>query len=237
MDVVLVCEPRVVLVAYTVPAFPAEDGYPFSGWVRTLPDAVGAEHLVEFAGRVCYQSWNRPNPATARTEDYIRNIVDHEHFSVLEHASFSVYIDGISRACSHQLVRHRHFSFSQLSHRFVRPDVLRIVVPPLYRHDPDAISQIQSVAEQAARVYSSLSARGKKVLNEAARAVLPHMVETALVMTGNLRSWREFFDKRLSLHADAEIREVASKCYDIASEIAPSVFPAREAALWRVESA
>lgn len=75
--------------------------------------------LVEFAGRACYQSWSKPNPKTATNAGYIKHIIDVGHFSVLEHASVSFYITGLSRSCTHELIRHRHFSYSQLSQRYV----------------------------------------------------------------------------------------------------------------------
>jgi thymidylate synthase (FAD) len=236
MDVELVFGPRVVLVAATSPIFMVADAkdYPFGGWLDNVFSELNgapfsAEHILEFAGRNCYQSWNRPNPKTARTDDYIRNIISQQHFSVLEHVSFTVYIDGISRSCSHQLVRHRHFSFSQLSHRYVRPDKLRVVVPPRYRNDPVALKVLERAAEDAVLAYAALTASSspgssKKSINEAARAVLPHMIETSIVVTGNLRAWREFFEKRLSPSADAEIREVAVKCLEIAKKVSPTVF-------------
>jgi len=236
MDIELVFGPRVVLIAATSPLFVVADAkdYPFGRWLDDVfSELNGApfsvEHILEFAGRNCYQSWSRPNPRTARTADYIRNIISQQHFSVLEHASFTVYIDGISRSCSHQLVRHRHFSFSQLSHRYVRPDKLRVVVPPRYRNDPVALKVLERAAEDAALAYAALTASSstgssKKSVNEAARAVLPHMLETSIVVTGNLRAWREFFEKRLSPSADAEIREVAVKCLEVAKKVSPTLF-------------
>ncbi len=236
MDIELVFGPRVLLVAATAPIFVHTSDaaeYPFWQWIEsTSTDLNGkpfsAEHVLEFAGRNCYQSWSKPNPKTANTADYIRNIVKQRHFSVLEHASFTVYIDGISRSCSHQLVRHRHFSFSQLSHRYVRPDKIRVVVPPKYRNDPVAIKVLERAAEDAALAYAALTASSspasKKSVNEAARAVLPHMLETSIVVTGNLRAWREFFEKRLSPSADAEIREVAVRCLEVAKKVSPTVF-------------
>ncbi len=83
-------------------------------------DADGGEALVEFAGRACYQSWAKPNPRTATNGGYLKHLLAVGHDSVLEHATVTFYITGISRSCTHELIRHRHFSFSQLSQRFVR---------------------------------------------------------------------------------------------------------------------
>ena len=70
-------------------------------------DSDGGQALVEFAGRACYQSWSKPTPTTATNAGYLRHIIDVGHFSVLEHASVSFYITGISRSCTHELIRHR----------------------------------------------------------------------------------------------------------------------------------
>ena len=82
-------------------------------------DADGGQALVEFAGRACYQSWSKPNPRTATNGGYLAHLLAVGNLSVLEHANVSFYITGISRSCSHELIRHRHFSFSQLSQRSV----------------------------------------------------------------------------------------------------------------------
>ena len=100
-------------------------------------DAEGGEALVEFAGRACYQSWSKPNPKTATNAGYLRHIIDVGHFSVLEHASVSFYITGISRSCTHELIRHRHFSYSQLSQRYVPENASQIVVPPGIEDDEE----------------------------------------------------------------------------------------------------
>ena len=102
---------RVQLIARTEFLAPAD--------VPWDTDADGGEALVEFAGRACYQSWSKPNPRTATNAGYLKHIIDVGHFSVLEHASVSFYITGISRSCTHELIRHRHFSYSQLSQRYV----------------------------------------------------------------------------------------------------------------------
>src|SRR5690554_948865 len=78
-------------------------------WVSTDSDL-----LAEFAGRSCYQSFHKPNPKTEANHDYLRNILNQGHFSVLEHASATFYVTGVSRALTHELIRHRHLSYSEL---------------------------------------------------------------------------------------------------------------------------
>src|SRR5437660_4736493 len=113
--------PKVELIAKTEFFPPAE--------VPWSTDADGGEALAEFAGRACYQSWRKPNPATATNAGYIRHILEVGHLSVLEHGSVTFYLTGMSRSLTHELIRHRHFSYSQLSQRYV-PERNAAVVEP-----------------------------------------------------------------------------------------------------------
>lgn len=188
-----------------------------SVWV---PENDDAQDLVEFAGRACYQSWNRPNPATATNEGYIGHIIDVGHFSVLEHASMTFYVEDVSRSLTHELVRHRHLSFSQLSQRFVEPenadaDEQGPIVPPLFEDEAKAREIIWHAWDVALDAYNRLHGIAedmgakRKQAREAARSVLPNMMPTAIVVTGNHRAWREFITKRATIHADAEICALA----------------------------
>lgn len=188
-----------------------------------------AEDLIEFAGRACYQSFHRPNPATADTRDYIRNIIKQGHFSVLEHASVTYYITGVSRAFTHELIRHRHLSFSQMSQRYVDESDLNLVLPPAIQDnhlEPDEYHAEASYLYPYAETANRLEAYGltRKQAREAARAYLPNMTETRIVVTGNLRAWREFLQKRLSPAADAEMQKVARMIHEDLLYYAPSVF-------------
>lgn len=186
-----------------------------------------ADWLAEFAGRSCYQSWSRPNPKTATTEGYLANIINQGHFSVLEHASATFYVQGVSRALTHELVRHRHLSFSQLSQRFVDETEGEFVVPPALQ---DVREYLDDAHTDATRIYqdlvSHLIGKGhpRKQAREAARAVLPNMQETKIVVTGNHRAWRDFLAKRWHVAADAEIRLLAGKILDHLNYLAPSSF-------------
>ena len=114
-----IVEPRVELIAHTTLACNGRSPV-IEGHMGLDPDAGDAQQLVEFAGRACYQSFAKPNPATARNADYIaRTLHGQKHFSIAEHATATFYITGVSRALTHELIRHRHLSYSQLSQRFV----------------------------------------------------------------------------------------------------------------------
>ncbi|WNG89625.1 FAD-dependent thymidylate synthase [Mycobacterium sp. ITM-2016-00317] len=220
---------RVQLIART--EFTAPPDVPWS------TDADGGPALVEFAGRACYQSWSKPNPRTATNAAYVRHIIDVGHFSVLEHASVSFYITGISRSCTHELIRHRHFSYSQLSQRYVPEHDSQVVAPPGIEDDPELLALFTEATDTARAAYTELLAQleakladqgnatlRRKQARQAARAVLPNATETRIVVTGNYRAWRHFIAMRASEHADLEIRRLAVECLRRLTDVAPQVF-------------
>jgi len=220
---------RVQLIAKT--EFLAPPDVPWS------TDADGGPALVEFAGRACYQSWSKPNPRTATNASYLRHIIDVGHFSVLEHATVSFYISGVSRSCTHELIRHRHFSYSQLSQRYMPEHDSRVVLPPGMEDDPELQDIFTAAADASHATYSELLARleakfadqpnasiRRKQARQAARAVLPNATETRIVVTGNYRAWRHFVAMRASEQADVEIRRLAIACLRQLIDVAPQVF-------------
>lgn len=227
---------RVVKVAETRFALDESEGMPWAVW--TTETESDAARLVEFAGRACYQSWQKPNPATRTNEGYLSHILELKHYSVIEHAGFTVMLTGVSRSFTHEMVRHRHFSYSQLSQRFVSEDDAPFVIPPLFRGDPEATAVFEDLYVQIQEAYQKLTDIGAKKLKaldektlrrkrarEAARCVLPNMTETHIVITGNHRAWREFFEKRGELHVDQEMREVAVAIFkEVAQPLAPALY-------------
>ena len=220
---------RVQLIAKTEFSAPPD--------VAWSTDADGGQALVEFAGRACYQSWSKPNPRTATNAAYLRHIIDVGHFSVLEHASVSFYITGISRSCTHELIRHRHFSYSQLSQRFVPEHDSDVVLPPGIEDDPELQELLLAAADASREAYTELLGKleakladvpnavlRRKQARQVARAVLPNATETRIVVTGNYRAWRHFIAMRASEHADIEIRRLAVACLRQLTDIAPAVF-------------
>ena len=109
------------------------------GWETDA--ATDPEALVEFAGRACYETFNKPNPRTRSNDAYIRHIMEVGHLALLEHPTATIYVRGISRGATHELTRHRHFSFSQLSQRFVHPEESEVAVPKLIADDAE-LSQV-----------------------------------------------------------------------------------------------
>jgi thymidylate synthase (FAD) len=200
-------------------------------------DADGGQALAEFAGRACYESWSKPNPATATNAGYLRHLLEVGHLSVLEHGTVSMYVTGISRSLSHELVRHRHFSYSQLSQRYVPERDAEMVEPALIAEDPELHALFLAATGAAIQAYDQLldgleqriagrpsATLRRKQARQAARAVLPHATETRILVTGNYRAWRHFVAMRASEHADVELRELAITCLRELQRVAPNVF-------------
>lgn len=201
--------------------------------METNPEDWDADTLAEFAGRSCYQSFHKPNPATRENADYLANILAQGHESVLEHSSASFYVEGVSRALTHELIRHRHLSFSELSQRFVNVEDFDIVTPPGFDELEglpwaESIGDLTEAEDEASGIYERLVERlrnaglPRKQAREAARAVMPGGLETRIVVSGNLRAWRDVLKKRWSTHADAEIRQFAGAVLVHLNDIAPN---------------
>ncbi len=199
-------------------------------------DADGGEALAEFAGRACYQAWDKPKPATATNAGYLRHILEVGHLSVIEHATATFYLTGISSSVSHELIRHRHFSCSQLSQRYA-PEQDTVVEPDMVAADPEMHALFLAAVEAADDAYRSLveglekrfaelpnATLLRKQARQAARAVRPFGTETRIVVTGNYRAWRHFIAMRGGEHVDVEIRDIAVECLRQLRVIAPNVF-------------
>src|SRR5882757_8450487 len=143
-----VVSPKVQLIAKTE-FFPPAD-------VPWSTDTDGGEALAEFAGRACYQSWKKPNPVTATNAGYLRHILEVGHLSVLEHGTVSFYISGISRSLTHELIRHRHFSYSQLSQRYVPERDAAMVEPEVIASDPVLHEKFLAATEASLQAYTEL---------------------------------------------------------------------------------
>ncbi len=221
--------PQVRLVAWT--HFEPPEDIPWS------TDAEGGQALAEFAGRACYQSWSKPNPATATNAGYLAHILEVGHLSVLEHGTVTFYFTGVSRSFTHELIRHRHFSYSQLSQRYVPERNAAMVEPEVIAQDPELHKKFVEATEAGVRAYTELlegleqrfadapsATLRRKQARQAARSVLPNATETRIVVTGNYRAWRHFIAMRATEHADVEIRELAVECLRQLQKVAPNVF-------------
>ena len=161
----------------------------------------------------------------------VRILVRSGHHSALEHASFSFAVDGVSRACTHQLVRHRLASYNQQSQRYVRfGDADSFVVPPKIAANPAAEAVFVGAMEQARQAYDELvelglaEGRGKESVQEDARFVLPNAAETKIVVTMNARELRHFFKVRCCHRAQWEINALAWQMRGIVKSLSPFLF-------------
>lgn len=220
---------KAIVVAASVPRSEAFDVLPR----KVLGETTGtdAEYIVTFGGRACYQSFHRPRPDTRRDTDYVADAAIRKgHGSILEHSSVTFYITGVSRSLTHEFIRHRHLSYSELSQRYVDMSEADHVIPPAFRGAGGATYQIEDSVEDAQAGYRALllhaddeGLSGKRA-RQVARAVMPECTETKIVVTGNLRAWRHFVIIRGSEHADDEIRELALELLDQLYVEAPGVF-------------
>jgi thymidylate synthase (FAD) len=198
---------------------------------RNKWSVTNADALAEAAGRLCYKSFHRPNEATAGNRDYLANIIRQGHFSILEHSSATFLVQGVSRALLTELTRHRHLSFSVVSQRYVSYENTGPVIPPALCDDLYATETVRVAYAEALEAYTDLVSylmedRGlkRKEAREAARCVLPNAAPVDMVVTGNLRAWRDVLGKRWHIAADAEIREFAGKTLEHLRTLAPNSF-------------
>src|SRR6266700_2463477 len=208
-------EPRVTLIAR--PEFLEPEHLK----VRWLGDSTPGERLAEYAGRLCYMSQH--NPVNRTTTDYLENIKKQGHGSVLEHSVYVLLIEGISRSCSHELVRHRAgFGYSQISQRYVDESHAAFVMPPAVAGDATLEHEWEAEVADARAAYvravEALMQRyewvtdkvhRRKMSREAARSVLPNATEVKIVVSGNARAWRTMLELRCGEGAELEIRRMA----------------------------
>lgn len=227
MQEIKIAKPEVKVLGETV-------GYPWILEELGMETGFGgndAEEMMEFAGRGCYQAFHKPNPATKQTPDYLKNIIAQGHESVLEHATVSFYITGVSRALTHELVRHRHLNYSQQSQRFVNEEEARLVLPPAVKPESPAARALQKATQLSLETYKGMvrflqeeEGLPRKQAREAARAVLPNCIETRITVTGNHRALRQYLWRRLDPAADAEIREVSKLMFKELYVIYPALY-------------
>jgi thymidylate synthase (FAD) len=207
---------------------------------------VPAEAVAEFAGRVCYLSFgadagleggHKLIAGRTTNREYLNNILRTRHGSVLEHAVWTFLFEGISRALTHELVRHRHLSYSQLSQRYVDESEVAFVLPPEVREGTEAYDVWKQSCERANEDYRRLLALieqqvtdepsatlRRKRARQTARSVLPNAAETKIVVTGNARAWRHFIELRGSPSAETEIRALAIAVLRALQQEAPNLF-------------
>jgi thymidylate synthase (FAD) len=202
-----------------------------------------SSQLCKVAGQNCYASWGPKRTYNKDATRYFENLKESGHGSVLEHANFSFLFYGISRSLTHEWIRHRLMSYSQLSQRYVSGRVLRFVERPEYVDDPELhalfIERIDRAAadyEQIAQMLMERQKAGVEILSgeartdlrkkvqQTARSLLPNETEAPIVVTGNVRAWRHVIEMRASAHAETEIRALAFNAYLCLAAADPILF-------------
>lgn len=218
--------------------------------VTLLAHTPEPEKVIAASAKLCYSSSTvtelYDNLTEEKTIGFIDMLSSIGHQSPIEHVSFTFGIEGISRACSHQLVRHRIASYSQKSQRYVNEDDFEFIVPPEIANDEQAnaefLKQMDALTQSYKKIAQILTDKHKKDLmlqgmpedkaqsaarkkaNEDARFLLPNACETKIVVTMNARSLMNFFRLRCCNRAQWEIKAVADEMLKLCSQVAPTLF-------------
>ncbi|WP_333655262.1 FAD-dependent thymidylate synthase [Dissulfurispira sp.] len=193
------------------------------------------EEIVAMAAKLCYS----PSDIEALKEKieakdqkaFVEKLVKMGHMSPIEHSSFTFAIEGISRACSHQLVRHRLASYSQQSQRYVSEETgFDYVIPPIIKEDKELKRYFEGFMSEAQKTYNhivkKLNEKGVKgeSANQDARFVLPNAAETKIIVTMNARELLHFFRMRCCNRAQWEIRRMAEEMLKLVKKTSPVIF-------------
>lgn len=193
--------------------------------VRIISHTPDPERVCAIAAALTH-SKRKPDEIEKMDENSLKAILSHVidlgHLSVVEHASFTFAISGVSRALTHQLVRHRIASYSQQSQRYVKFTDAKYVIPPSIEKDEKIKERFEEFMRRAWDEYNYLL--GKGIPEEDARYVLPNAAKTNIIVTMNARSLLNFFELRCCMHAQWEIRELAWKMLEEVKKIAPTIF-------------
>jgi len=159
-----------------------------------------------------------------------KKTITDRHLGVLEHISFTFLIEGISRVCTHQLVRHRMASYLQMSLRYSSVENLDIVIPDTIK-DTEFLDEYNEIFSKSKELYQRMVNNG--IPKEDARFIIPHGIETRIIVTMNARSLIHFFKMRLkNPHAQWEIREVARLMYEEVKKVCPVLFSEEFSKFW-----
>ena len=185
------------------------------------------ERAVATAARLCYAPIGATELMESLDEERIHKVLSTimagGHFSTLEHASYTFAIDGVSRALTHQLVRHRLASFNQQSQRYVKfADGLDVIKPASIAADEKASRLFDEMIDKTVEAYQAFLDAG--VPAEDARYILPNAAETKIVVTMNIRELLHFFNLRCCNRAQWEIRDLAWRMLELVRPTAPFIF-------------
>ncbi len=185
------------------------------------------ERAVATAARNCYSPRDIESIDDNWSEDEIAKMVarvrDAGHLSTFEHTMFTFGVAGVSRALTHQLVRHRHMSYEQKSQRYIKyKGRIPFVMPPSIASRPEIAAKFDRLMENVAEFYREAIEAGTPA--EDARFALPNASETQVVITANARALLDFFTLRTCNNAQWEIRELAFAMLRLVKRVAPVLF-------------
>jgi thymidylate synthase (FAD) len=231
--VVMLARPRTNVAGLTgfLEGFDISLGFP--GYLDDPTPLPDSSQLCKTAGQTCYMSFGPGRTKNENAAAYFERLTSAGHGSVLEHASFSFLLYGISRSVTHELVRHRAGAgFSQVSQRYVSGAVLRFVERPEYQEDQELHRLFEERADRAAAEYEEMAQRllgrqeggasmltadyktdARKKVQQTARSLLPNETEAPMVFTGNVRALRHIVEMRADAHAESEIRNLAVRIF------------------------
>ncbi len=206
--------------------------------VKLLSYTNNPKRAIYSAARQCYSKlpadkiyFDQDKKISGKLKKFIADLTKRGHLSPLEHVSFTFSATGLSRVCTHQLVRHRVASYSQQSQRYVSMDNFKFVIPKAIKNNKKAEAKFIEVVDYLKAQYKEI----KKILekdpklnnekiNQDLRFLLPQGCQTKIVITMNSRQLLHFFSERLCLRAQWEIRELATKMLALAKKIIPEIF-------------
>lgn len=198
--------------------------------ILTKIDGIEELKHIEKVGRTCYKSEDKITEDGESAKKFVNMLIRNNHLAMIEFSNLAVKFT-CSRAITHEIVRHRHFSFAQLSQRYVNysknkfGNEIGFIMPLWYNmfyNDDDISSQFVSSCAYAETTYMKLIESGLKA--EEAREVLPNSTATELMVSGNYREWRHFFKLRTDSHAHPEMQRIARPLLDELKTKIPIVF-------------
>ena len=220
------------------------DELKLDGYLDDPVELSSPEKLIKTAGQWCYLAFSSERTWNKDAKKYFKNIKAQKHGSIMEHANFTMAIWGVSRSFTHEIVRHRAgCAFSQVSQRYVGRETLRFVERPEFVDDPLLHGYFLERIEKSHDEYvwmtdcyllnkqiignELLSAESKtdlkKKLRQCSRAILPNETEAPIIITGNVRAWRNIIEQRVSEHAEVEIRRVVYNVFLCLKPFLPNI--------------
>ena len=188
--------------------------------VELIAYTPNPEETIEKAARICY---NSQCGDYEKRKKFLSGLIKSGHTSTIEHASATFKFSEVSRALTHELVRHRLFSFSQRSQRYCSEDKAGFVIPDTIKENDRFSKEYSDLIDRITNLYEDMVNLGK-IPKEDARYILPNACHTEIFVSGNFREWRHFLELRLSPRAQWEIRQLAHLVLNDLYNVAPIVF-------------